>query len=204
MTRTLLMIAAAATLLAPPAALAQERPRVASTDPGQPVPPARPRTETEQVAPPFFPGTDRPAPSQNVKVDVTLTHSSANHRAVTRTVSLVLADRRASAIRMMHGRRMLNIDATPWVTPTGDIFLELKFSYAHPEAGAAAGAPVDTSTPSPSTATPVPVPDRITDLSTSQDLKVLLKPDVKTTIARTEDGAYQGSITVEAVARVQK
>lgn len=201
MTRILLTLATATLLLAPAAAAAQERPRAGTAGAGQPAPPARPRSDTTDVVGTRarFPGTPGDAPSQSVKVDVTLTHSSGNLQPVTRTVSLLLADGRPGAIRMQHGSRFLNVDATPWVTRTGEIFLELKFAYSHKEAKSGVGAPTDASPAS----VPIAVPDGISAVSASQDLNVLLKPGVKTTVARTEDGPDTGTITVEVAARPQ-
>jgi hypothetical protein len=71
---------------------------------------------------------------QNVRVDVTLTDTLASESPAKKTVTIVVVDGNAGAIRSTSGPQTLNVDVQPHVRSDGKIFVSFSLQY-YPEAG---------------------------------------------------------------------
>ncbi|HUL72326.1 MAG TPA: hypothetical protein VLT86_04450 [Vicinamibacterales bacterium] len=66
---------------------------------------------------------------QNVRVDVTLTDNQGSDSPSKKTVTIVLVDGNAGAIRSTNGVQTLNIDIQPHVRTDGKIFVSFSLQY---------------------------------------------------------------------------
>ncbi len=200
---TLIALAlATATLTAAPSST---QPPAAARPPIQtpaPVPPPQPRTpevakpaDTAPVAVPF----PFKLPTQNVKVDVTITERAGSGTPVAQTVSLIVADDRTSKIRTFTGGLPFNVDAKANITPERRVLLELAVMYTAfrgqlSAAGERASATANDQTGTAST--------RSTS-SVNNQLTLLLTPGVSTVAARNADTGER-VVTIEVMAEILK
>lgn len=214
------------TALAAPAG-AQEPPRASApvVSPGSfaptvmPEPPDAPAQDERPAPPPPPPappppGERRRLPTQNVRVEITISDQSGSSAPVKKVVSLLVADGRSSGVRsssqvpvinrggfqsINYKDLPLNVDATAVVTPEGKVLVDIKFNY---------GSLGDTS---PRAAEPGGNPpgsgishDHTSFGQITENLSVLLTPGKPLVIARSADAASDRTVTVEVKADVLK
>lgn len=176
---------------------AEERER----SPAPPPPPAAPPPPSER----------RPVPTQNVKVDVTITEQTGTGAPTRKTVTVIAADGRSSGVRSNSNVPLstgpyrdltLNVDASVNVTADRRVLLDLRFLYTSvsvmtPLAGEGRSAPV---TPAEKDAA-APKPG----FSSIQDILILLlTPGTPVIAARSADAASDRTVTVEVRAEILK
>ncbi|MCC6164766.1 MAG: hypothetical protein IT182_15555 [Acidobacteria bacterium] len=208
---TFIALALAAATLAAAQPAAPPSTQTTSTRPATVTATTSPDTESAQAPADNRPSVTRTLPSQNVKVDVTITEQAAKDSPVKKTVTLIVASGRTSSVRtttnvpLVNGRDRdlpFNIDATVFVTQEGRVYLELRFLYTSvrgmlPMASEGLSDLEPTDDKFAKTARP--------SHSTVQDsLTLLLTPGVPVVAARSADAASDRTVTVEVKAEILK
>lgn len=199
-----------------PAAPAQERVAPPPPPPAPPRPPDGDQDRERTMPPPPPPappppGERRPLPTQNVRVDVTITDQTGTGAPAKKVVSLVVADGRGSAVRSGTGvpimttsgtqNLLLNVDANASVTPERKVFVDLRFNYSSVSFVTPIGVKErqPTSDAERELAAPRPSFSTITE-----NLSVLLTPGTPAIVARAADAATDRIVTVEVKAEILK
>ena len=91
-------------------------------------PPAEKPAPGQVVAPNEAPSRGQPV---NIKLDLTITDQLGPGEPAKKTVSMIVADRHTGAIRSAANsvRAVLNVDATPFILPSGSIRTMLGIEY---------------------------------------------------------------------------
>lgn len=134
---TVLVAAAAGSMLAQPAAQPGQAPRARSAAPTPETPRPRTAATTPDAPPPAPPvaGSRRAGQAVNVKIEFALTDQRGGGPAVKRTVSLVVADAHTGQIRSQSdvygiaGGVPLNVDTSPELLTDGKIRLGFSLQY---------------------------------------------------------------------------
>ena len=134
-------------------------------------------------------------PTQNVKVEVTITEQAGKGAPVTQTVSLIVADDRTSRIRTTTGGMPFNVDAKANVTADRRVLLELAVVYSAFRGQMAFGDPG-------ANEQTVAASNRSSS-AVNNSLTLLLTPGVSTIAARNSDTGER-VVTVEVKADILK
>lgn len=199
-----------------PSQVAQAR----TPQPAQPQSERQPAEERERTMPPPPPAAPpapserRALPTRNVKVDVTITDQTGSAAPVKKVVSVILADGRPGGVRSMTSVPLvsfgpnrdlpLHVDATATVTGEQKVLLDLRFNYASvsmlPPVGVGTG-PEATTDAEKARDRDVSAP-RAAFGNITENLSVLLTPNVPIVVSRSADAAIDRTVTVEVKAEI--
>ena len=204
----------AAALLAAASALAQETPRQAAPAQRPGMTPAQkpPVLQTPATQQPTTPGQQTPAaarpsppepPAQpvNVKIDITITDQAGPGQPATRTVTMIVADRRHGSIRSTANQvqaRMF-VDAEPRILPNGNVQVFLGLEYNPRQALDPDQKPSD-----PAFANMIPQSASLGGSSLNQRITLILEPGKPLIISQAADPVSDRKITVEVRATLLK
>jgi hypothetical protein len=94
------------------------------------------QAQTQTAAKPPAAAAAQPDPGQavNIKLDLTITEQAGSSDPATKTLSMIVADRGAGAIRSVgsvrtQGRVQINMDARPHILPGGAVRVSLGLEY---------------------------------------------------------------------------
>ncbi len=191
-------------------AAAQPRP---APMPAAPQPPRAPGDALDaETPPPAAAPARRPLPTENVRVEVTITDQTGSGAPTKKVVAIVVADGRGSGVRSTTDVPMvttsatqnliLNVDANASITPARKVLIDLRFHYSSVAFVTPFGVkerPQPVSEAEKQLATPRPSLSGITE-----NLSVLLTPGTPAVIARSADAATDRTVTVEVKAEILK
>jgi hypothetical protein len=162
------------------------------------------------------PSERRPLPTQNVKVDVTITDQTGSGSPMKKVVSMVVADGRSSGVRSMTSVPLatggpnrdlpLNVDATVTVTPDRKVLLDLRFNYSSVSFVVPVGSqdrPAPTTEQERAMLRDLTAP-RAAIATITKNLTVLLASGTPFVVARSADAAADRTVTVEVKAEILK
>ena len=194
--------------------------RQAPPPPPAPPPPGPQGPQGDRQAPPPPPpappppGERRPMPTQNVRVEITISDQSGSGAPLKKVVSLLVADGRSSGVRSssqvpvvnrggMQGINYrdlpLNVDVTVAVSPESKVLTDIRFNYGN--VGDSAVRPAA----APSSQQPAVISSEHASFGQiTENLSVLLTPGKPLVIARSADAASDRTVTVEVKADILK
>ena len=161
--------------------------------PGVPIPPAPPGVPVAPQAPPAPPRTEI-IPTQNVRVELTITDVSDRGVSAKKSVTMLVADGLNGRVRSSNNVRVdnnyqsisINVDASVKVRAEGRVQLSLNFEYTP-----------DVNVTPQAAATTRPG-------SLSESLTVLVQDGKPTLVSQSADPATDRKVTVEVTATVVK